>query len=720
MTKNLKWKVILIIAIIALAIQLAYPPREKIDLGLDLQGGMHLVLEVDTSDLPDAAKKDAVDRALEVIRNRIDEFGVREPSIQRQGKHQIIVQLPGITERERAINLIGKTALLEFKLVSDDPQKLREALDGNIPAGYELKYLEEKPLLVREESSLTGDSLVDAEVKFDQSGFNQPMVGFQLDRKGGRRFARLSEENVGRRLAIVLDGVLQSAPVIKEKIPSGEGIISGRFSHDEAHDLAISLKAGALPAPIEIVEERTVGPSLGRDSIEKGIRAVIYGGIVVILFMGIYYLLAGLIANFALCLNLVIILGALSYFNAALTLPGIAGIVLTIGMSVDANVLIFERIREEMDLGKTVRFAIARGFKRAFLTILDANLTTLITALILFRFGTGPLRGFAVTLSIGILASMFTSLFVSHVIFDILTLNRKFTRLKMLRLIGKTNIDFIGKRKIAYFVSAVVIVCGLLAFVCRGENNFGIDFQGGTLQQFRFQKVVSTDEIRTTLKDIGLADSQIQSFGNNKEILIRTDQQDAEGINQKFKQIFKDNPFELLRMEKVGPSVGRQLKNKAIGAIFLALLGICIYITVRFKFNFAISAIIALFHDVLITIGILALTGREISLPIIAALLTIVGYSLNDTIVVFDRIREDLKLMRKADYKTVINASINQTLSRTLLTSLTTFLVVVSLYIFGGEVINNFAFALMIGIVVGTYSSIFVASPLLLLWTKKR
>ena len=392
MTKNLKWKVILIIAIIAFAIQLAYPPSEKIDLGLDLQGGMHLVLEVDTTDLPDLDKKDAVDRALEVIRNRIDEFGVREPSIQRQGNYQIIVQLPGITERERAINLIGKTALLEFRLVSEDPQKLTEALDGNIPVGYELKYLEEKPLLVQEEASLTGDSMVDAEVKFDQSGFNQPMVGFRLDRKGGRRFARLSEENIGRRLAIVLDGVIQSAPVIKEKIPSGEGVISGRFSHDEASDLAIALRAGALPAPIKIVEERTVGPSLGRDSIEKGIRAIIYGGIVVILFMGIYYLLAGLIANFALCLNLVIILGALSYFNAALTLPGIAGIVLIIGMSVDANVLIFERIREEMNLGKTVRFAIARGFKRAFLTILDANLTTLITALILFRFGTGPLR----------------------------------------------------------------------------------------------------------------------------------------------------------------------------------------------------------------------------------------------------------------------------------------------------------------------------------------
>ncbi len=720
MTKNLKWKAILIVAVIALAIHLAYPPGEKINLGLDLQGGMHLVLEVDTSDLSDAAKKDAVGRALEIIRNRVDEFGVREPSIQRQGKYQIIVQLPGISERERAINLIGKTALLEFKLVSDDPQKLTEALAGNIPVGYELKYLDEKPLLVEEESSLTGDSLVDAELKFDQSGFNEPMVGFQLNRTGGRKFARLTEENIGRRLGIVLDGVVQSAPVIKEKIPSAQGVISGRFTHDEASDLAITLRAGALPAPIKIVEERTVGPSLGRDSIEKGIKAILYGGIAVILFMGIYYLLAGLIANFALCLNLLIILGALSYFQAALTLPGIAGIVLTIGMSVDANVLIFERIREEMDLGKTLRFAIANGFKRAFRTILDANLTTLITALILFRFGTGPLRGFAITLSIGILASMFTALFVSRAIFDFFTLNKKFAHLKMLRLIGKTNINFIGRRKIAYFISLIVIACGLVAFAYRGEKNFSIDFQGGTLQQFRFQKAVSVDEIRGALKEIGLADSQIQRFGNNKEVLVRTGEQDGENVSRKFKEVFRDNPFELLRIEKVGPSIGSQLRNKAIGALFLALLGICIYITVRFKFNFAVSAIIALFHDVLITIGAFALMGKEISLPIIAALLTIVGYSLNDTIVVFDRIREDLRLMRKVNYETIINTSINQTLSRTLLTSLTTFMVVLSLYIFGGKVINNFAFALMVGIIVGTYSSIFVASPLLLLWTKKQ
>ncbi|MEA3560480.1 MAG: protein translocase subunit SecD [Candidatus Omnitrophota bacterium] len=721
MIKNLKWKVILIVIVIAAVIWLAYPPAEKINLGLDLQGGMHLVLEVDTANLSEKAKTGAIDRALEVIRNRVDQFGVSEPSIQKQGVDQIIVQLPGITERERAIDLIGKTALLELKLVLDDPQKLKDALAGNVSEGYELKYMDSEPLLLQKQVSLSGDSLVDALVKFDQTGFNQPVVGFQLDRKGGRKFARLTEQNIGRRLAILLDGVVQSAPVIKEKIPHREGVISGRFTQDEASDLAIALRAGALPAPIKIVEERTIGPTLGKDSIEKGIKAVMYGGISILVFMAVYYLLAGLIANFALFLNLVIILGVLSYFDASLTLPGIAGIVLTIGMSVDANVLIFERIREELKLGKTVRFAITSGYKRAFLTILDANLTTLITALILFKFGTGPIRGFAVTLSIGILASMFTALFVSRVIFDIVTLNRKFTKLRMLRLVKTTNVDFIGKRRMAYLFSAAAIIAGLIGFAYRGENNFGIDFSGGVLQQFRFQQAVAADDIRNALKEIKLSGSQIQHFGNDKEVIIRTGEDGHGQISLKFKQVFRDNPFELLRVEKVGASIGSQLRIKALTALLLALLGSCIYITVRFEFKFAIAAIAAIFHDVLFTIGVFVLAGREISLPVIAALLTIVGYSLNDTIVVFDRIREDLKLMRKADHRTIINTSINQTLSRTLLTSLTTLLVVLALYLFGGEVINNFAFALMVGVLIGTYSSIFIASPLLLfLWSKKK
>lgn len=706
----------------------AWPPKDKVNLGLDLQGGMHLVLRVDLSKVPKKAREDAADRALEIIRNRVDEFGVREPSIHKQGIDRIIVQLPGVTDRERAISLIGKTALLEFKLVAADRRynsaKLEAAIEGEIPEGLELVTLDpdlfpdEEALLLKEEVGLAGEALLDAYVGRD--GYGNPNVEFKLDRIGARIFSRLTEENIGRRLAILLDGKVRSAPVIKTRIPAGEGTITGRFTYDEAHDTAIVLRAGALPCPLTIEEERTVGPTLGKDSIERGIKAIVYGGIAVLVFMAVYYLLAGIIANFALCLNLIIVLGALSYFGAALTLPGIAGIILTIGMAVDANVLIFERIREEQKQGKTIHAAISSGYKKAFLTILDANLTTLITALILFRFGTGPVRGFAVTLSIGILASMFTSLVVTRCIFDGLASIKSFTKVKMLRLIGETNINFIDRRKIAYLVSVIVIATGLFAFIRKGEENFGIDFTGGSLQQFRFQSPVVADQVRGALKDIGLGDAQIQHFGAGNEIIIRTGLDTHQEINQKFQEVFKDNKFELLRIERVGPAVGHDLRGKALMALFYAMLGICLYIAFRFEFKFAICAIIALLHDVLVTIGFFSLTGREISLPVIAALLTVVGYSLNDTIVVFDRIREDSKLMRKADYKTVVNTSINQTLSRTILTSLTTLLVVMALYFFGGEVINDFAFALLVGVLVGTYSSIFVASPILIDWHKGR
>jgi SecD/SecF fusion protein len=683
---------------------------------------MHLVLKVDLSQLSEDAKKDATERALSVIRNRIDQFGVREPLIQRQGEDMIIVQLPGITERQRALDLIGKTALLEFKMVSDDPNLIKEALEGNVPKGYEIKYLDdETPLLLEANPAMTGEYLTNASVAFDQNRFNEPYVTFTLNSKGARKFAKLTKENIQKRLAIVLDGKIQSAPVIQTEIPAGEGRITGRFSIDDANDLAIVLRAGALPAPIQIEEERTGGPTLGRDSIAKGVKSIIIGGITVVVFMAVYYLWAGIIANFALSLNLIIILGALAYFQATLTLPGIAGILLTIGMAVDANVLIFERIREEIYLDKPIRLAISSGYKKAFLAIFDSNLTTLITAFILFQFGTGPVRGFATTLSVGIIASMFTALVVTRLILDLLTLNKYLTKLPMLRLVGKTNIDFVGMRKKAFFLSAVVIIAGMVCLAIRGEKSFGIDFTGGTIQQFRFAQPVAPETVRGILREMGQGNVPIQQFGDNREIIVRTYTDIKDQVIDKFKESFlPDNEFEILRLEKVGPTVGKELTQKTLYALFFSLLGICAYVSFRFEFKSAVAALVALFHDVLVTIGAVALTGREFSLPIIAALLTIVGYSINDTIVVFNRIRENLKLMRKSNYITVLNTSINQTLSRTLLTSLTTLFAVLALFIFGGEVINDFAFVLLVGILVGTYSSVFVASPILASWRRRR
>jgi preprotein translocase subunit SecD len=532
---QLKWKLFLVVALVAVALVYVVPslfsslpnwwrtlgilPTEKIQLGLDLQGGMHLVLEVQTQkavenriertvqELRDAMKKDnirytelnrvkeieisirirneksieafdkmldkefawlrlvsrtpedegvvirldlpdqevkyikemASKQAMETIRNRIDEFGVSEPDIRRQGENRILVQLPGVKDPQRAINLIGQTALLEFKLVDED-HDVQEALKGKIPPGDEILHQisEDKatrrttktPFLVKRRTYLTGEYLTDARVQIDTQ-FSEPYVSMDFDKKGARLFERITEANVKKRLAIVLDGRIYSAPVIQEKISGGEARITGNFTTEEARDLAIVLRAGALPAPVKILEERTVGPSLGHDSIQKGLLSMWVGGILVVLFIAIYYKGAGIIADLALFLNIVLIAAGLAFFQATLTLPGIAGVILTIGMAVDANVIVFERIREEARLGKTPRAAVDAGYAKATLTILDANVTTLIAALVLFQFGTGPIKGFAVTLSIGILASLFTAIVVSRLTFDYLVLQRRVKRLSI-------------------------------------------------------------------------------------------------------------------------------------------------------------------------------------------------------------------------------------------------------------------------------------------------
>ena len=520
--KGLKWRILIVLGVLFWAALYLVPtfvaelpswwggvlPQNKIHLGLDLKGGIHLVLEVKAEEAVKASvdnlateieselkeekipylevkreglnqikvtlvrqtdleklrkiikerypdlewesksikerlqlvqlklkserseqiKRMAVSQALETIRNRIDQFGVAEPDIRLQGKDRVLVQLPGIKDPQRAINIIGKTARLEFKLV-DDEHSIEKALKGNIPPEDEILYgiQEDKlthtqikvPYLIKRRTLITGDYIADARVLIDPQ-LNEPYVAISFNKQGARIFARITEANVGKRLAIILDNKVHSAPVIREKIPGGEARITGNFTMEEAKDLAVVLRAGALPAPVEILEERTVGPSLGHDSIRKGVEASIVGGILVVIFIAIYYGLSGIIADTALIVNLVLLLAGLAFFQATLTLPGIAGIALTIGMGVDANVLIFERIREELRLGRTPRAATEAGYRKALWTIFDANTTTLITALILFQFGTGPIRGFAVTLSLGIMANMFTAIFMCKVIFDYL------------------------------------------------------------------------------------------------------------------------------------------------------------------------------------------------------------------------------------------------------------------------------------------------------------
>jgi preprotein translocase subunit SecD len=513
--KDLRWKAVLIVLVIAASLWFTFPLDQRINLGLDLQGGMHLVLEVEAEKavastterlatevsqalakagvagaqvskiadnrlvvrLPDASRakavtevmqtfptlvpvdtvggteltyklddqrarriaENAVDQALETIRNRVDQFGVAEPTIQRQGARNIVVELPGIKDPTRAIQLIGKTARLEFRLV-DESHKVEEALRGRVPAGVDLLYerrvdrqtgeVTRTPFLLKKQVQLTGDALTNAEVKIG-SQFNEPYVSIEFDREGARLFERITAENVGKRLAIVLDDTIYSAPVIRERIAGGQAQITGSFTFEEASDLAIVLRAGALPAPVRIEENRTIGPSLGADSIRQGLTAGFLGSLLIILFMLLYYRLSGGIATVGLALNILILLAGLGYFHATLTLPGIAGIVLTLGMSVDANVLIFERIREELRTGKPARAAIDAGFTRAWSAILDGNVTTLIAAAMLFQFGTGPIRGFAITLGLGLIANLFTAVFVCKFAFDSLLAWRPIQRLSI-------------------------------------------------------------------------------------------------------------------------------------------------------------------------------------------------------------------------------------------------------------------------------------------------
>jgi len=414
-----RWILLFVVVLIALSIWAIYPPGKKINLGLDLKGGMHLVLEADTSRIPPGESiKDTVDAALEIIRNRIDQFGVREPTIARQGQKRIIVDLPGIEDPQRAIDIIGRTALLEFKLL-DEKGDIQEALKGNIPPGDEVLYDSEgKPYLVEKEALLTGGALKDARVEIGRWG--QPYVALDFTSEGAKKFADITGRHVGERLAIILDGVVKSAPVIKTRITGGKAVIEGNFTMEEATELRIVLKSGALPVPLNIIQNTTIGPSLGRDSIRKGLISGVVGLVAVLVFMGIYYKKAGLIADVALLLNLLFLMAALAALNATLTLPGIAGIILTIGMSIDANVIIFERIREELKRERAPRSAVDVGYNRALRTILDANITTLIVAFILFQFGTGPVKGFATTLSLGILASLFTAVVVTRAIFNLI------------------------------------------------------------------------------------------------------------------------------------------------------------------------------------------------------------------------------------------------------------------------------------------------------------
>ncbi len=716
----------------AIAQRLQREAAGRIKLGLDLQGGTSFLVAMDTNQLTSVDEQEgALSQAVEVLRKRVDRLGVAEPLIQPAGANRILIQMPGLSEERKAEakSNIEKAAFLEFRLVHERSAELIE--QGITPIGFTNMVQRSRgadgrvtvqPYLVKRqpEHGLTGKHVSRAGVVFDPLT-GQPEISFTMNSEGASLFAQVTRENVGRQMAIILDGELYSAPRIRTEILEGSGVIEGDFSVKEAFELA-NVLINPLEAPVQIVEERGVDPSLGHDSIRSGVKASIIGALLVSVFMLVYYLLAGVVANVALVLNIIMLLGVMSSFQTTLTLPGIAGVVLTMGMAVDANVLIFERIREERAAGKSLRGSIAAGYSKAFGTIFDSNLTTLISSVILILLGTGPVKGFGVTLAIGIAVSMFTALVVTRLIFDHLTERGWLTELRMLSFVGETKIDFLKYSKPAFVLSWSLVLIGVGYGIHRGHDVLGVDFAGGDQLTLRYEQTqeVPVDQLRSTVQGLELGDSMIQyqtdlSTGT-KSLQLVTPFGAGDRVEQALKAQFPEAEFQRVQLDKVGPSVGREIQKSAIIASLLAMLGILAYVAVRYEVSFAIAAVVAIVHDVLMTMGWFFLSGREMSAPIVAAVLTIIGFSINDTIVIFDRIREDLRLGVRGTFREIINHALNQTLSRTIITSGTTFLATLSLYLFGGGIINDFAFTFLVGILTGTYSTVFIASALVLWW----
>ena len=799
-----------------------------------------------------AEAESAVSNSFNVLRNRIDRFGVTQPNIQKLGNSgRILVELPGVKEPERVRKLLQGTASLEFWATYDNAEieaylaeanatlaqllgdevaveetkaegedLLAEELQqteadaeamaaykkqnplfavlqpsgarGNACIGYahyadtakinkyfampQIKGLfppEFKPMWAVKASPyipggntfelvaikatsrdgkapLDGGVVTDARVQYGNTGGN-PEVSMSMNGEGASVWARMTGDNIGKQIAIVLDGMVYSYPMVNSKIEGGSSQITGNFTLEEAEDLANVLKSGKLPAPATIIQEQVVGPSLGAESINAGLISFVIAFVLVLLYMILFYQGAGLVADIALLCNVVLLFGTLVSFGAVLTLPGIAGLVLTLGMAVDANVIIYERVKEELRAGKGLSKAIADGYSNAYSAIIDGQITTLLTGIVLFVFGSGPVQGFATTLIIGIITSVLTSIFITRIIFDDrvskgknVTFDNRLTR----NFLQNTKVDFLGKKKIAYIVSSALIVISLVSIFTKGFT-YGVDFTGGRTYVVRFDQPVSAEEVRAAAIAEFDGAVEVKQFGGESQMKITTQylvedestDADAEVENKLYNALngffaneltfaeftsTLDNPNGIISSDKVGPTIANDITRSAIIAVIIALFVIFAYIAVRFSgWTWGLGGVVGLAHTALIVIGFFSLFSGilpfslDIDQTFIAAILTIIGYAINDTVVIFDRIREYKELHPKADFKLNVNEALNSTLSRTMNTSLTTLITMVAIAIFGGEVIRGLAVALILGIVVGTYASIFIATPIMFDVTKK-
>ncbi len=596
------------------------------------------------------------------------------------------------------------------------------------------------------EAMLTGEVITDARQDYDES--SRPAVSMQMNAEGARKWRKMTADNIGQRIAVVLDNYVYTAPNVNGEIPNGSSEISGNFSIDEAKDLANVLKAGSLPAPTRIVEEAIIGPTLGKEAQQQGIISIVAGLGIVVLFMIAYYAKGGIVANVALIFNVFFILGILAQLNASLTLPGIAGIVLTIGMSIDANVLIFERIREELRNGIKLRAAIDAGYEKAFSSIIDSNVTTFLTGIILYVFGQGPVKGFAVTLMIGIVCSFFSAVFITRVIVEWMAKKGDENKISFAtpfsrNLFTNLNIDFMSKRKIAYIASSVFLVLGIGLIIIQGGLNLGVDFTGGRSYVLTFESPVVASNLKTELgNDFEGSGTEVKTFGGNNILKVTTSyliNDESEQADQQVRQTLingveaftgltysandtgvDSQHFTISSSSKVGATIADDIRNSAMEAVFFSLIAIFLYILIRFrKWQYSLGAIIALAHDTIAVLGVFAIArllgvSYEVDQVFIAAMLTIIGYSINDTVIVFDRIRENINNHTSTDTVSIFNTSINHVMTRTLITSFTTLIVVLVLFLFGGEVLRGFSFAMLVGIVIGTYSSIYIASPIVI------
>lgn len=678
--KNERWKAIVIICLVvvgAVAIWL-----RPLHLGLDLQGGTSILLEAETRG--GELGSSTMEQLVGVMERRVNQLGLSESVVQRRGSNRVAIELPGFKDQDAAVEALGKTAMLTMSDV-----------DGNVV--------------------LTGNDLKDATLSRDQYG--RPAVSVTLRPDGSRKFATFTRDNVGRPIVMKLDDEVLSTPVIQEPITDGKGQISGSFTVQQASEMAALLRAGALPVPVKVVEARTVGPSLGQVSIEQSLRAVIIGLVGTVLFMLLVYRGLGLVAALALVIYAVLVTGAMMGLGAVLTLPGIAGLVLSIGMAVDGNVLVFERAREEFLHTNNVFSALRKGFERAFTAIFDSNATTFLAAVILFLLSVGSVRGFAITLGLGVLASFLTAITASRIIAYLLagtSLGERPGAFGLTCVMKSRRWDIVGKRKVWFSLSGILILVSLISLVTQGLN-FGLDFAGGTVVEMQVNETLSLAQIEDYAGAAGIENVVVQPSANS--FVLKGTSIPKENVASLVAALDDAGlEAEVIRQEFVGPTVGKEVREKALLALLIALVGQVIYVSIRFEWRFALAAVVALFHDVFLLVGLFSLLQREVDSTFLAALLTVIGYSVNDTIVIFDRVRESRRLKRNQDFTTLVNDSINETMSRSLNTGAAVLIVLGMLLLIGGNTLDDFALALFVGVILGTYSSVCNAGPLVALW----